>query len=150
MKSKTYLLYGISTFFLLVVIAISCTSEKVETPEVTTVTVAFVDKNLVLNGDANNVFDKGTPENSIVYVVPNGTITWELGEGLSSIEIRIDSGEAIFDVLPTPDGNGNYTAKVGNLESGEAKYSIIYALTERPSYYFVLDPVVKISSGDNP
>ena len=147
MKSKIYSFSGILTLFALTsIIVSSCSDEKVVAPEDTTLTVAFVNKNLVLNGDKNNLFDKSSPENSVVYVTPNSTITWELGEGLSSIQIRVDSGEAIFDVLPASDENGNYIAKVGNVEAGEAKYSVIYTVVGDDTV-FVLDPVVKVNSG---
>lgn len=145
MKTTVYLCTRILSLLLLVSIAISCANEKIESPEDITVTIAFVDKGLVLNGNENNVFDKSAPEESIVYVAPNANITWELGEGLSSIAIRIDSGEAIFDITPKADGNGNYTGKISGLESGEAKYSVIYTVIGDDTV-FVLDPVVRINS----
>ncbi len=145
MKAKVYMFTRILTLSLIVVIATSCANEKIETSEDTTLTIAFVNKGLVLNGNENNVFDKSVPEESIVHVSPNSNITWELGNGLSSIAIRIDSGETIFDVTPKADDHGNYIGKIGNIEHGEAKYSIIYTVIGDDTV-FVLDPVVHVRS----
>ena len=65
---------------------------------------------------------------------------------LSFIEIRIDTGQDIFEELPKADTTGNWIGKLKNIESGEAKYSIIYSFVGDQTIY-ILDPLMKVVSG---
>ena len=107
------------------------------------ITVSFENGKLILRDNQGNPFDPNNPEEFLTYVESGRTVTWQKGNGLQSISIQIDSGQHIFEKLPHADANGNWSGDLANLNSGDAKYSIIYTPNNSGSTY-ILDPKLRM------
>ncbi|WP_412560914.1 hypothetical protein [Winogradskyella sp. MIT101101] len=112
------------------------------------ITVSYLDGELVLSDNQGNPYDANNPEEFTTYVTPNGSVSWQAGQNIESISITIDSGAHIFEKLPEDIGNGNWFGVMENIDTGDAKYSIIYR-TKFSNEIIVLDPKIRMKADGN-
>ncbi|WP_353780001.1 hypothetical protein [Winogradskyella sp. 3972H.M.0a.05] len=165
MKQKqlnaTKIFYGIFGFLLMTFIAYSCSNaeesnvenqkikdkgilERSNDPyEDVVITIYYENQKLMLKDNQNNPYDPSKPEDFTTEIYPEGNVTWELGTGLDSISIAIDSGQSLFAKLPEEETNGDWTADMDDVQSGTAKYDITYKVSGDSTVY-VLDPKLQI------